>query len=278
MPAWDPELGAGSETAAEPALVVEASPGQGRPRGRRPGTRAATRRPPLPPRPALPPPSLLPPGAQQPPPPEPRAAREMAPVWPPHPEAASAGAAARDAPGPAAPRNSFRGHPPTWGAVPRGLSGPGPARDRHQPRAPNDNRGRREEGGGGRPPLATRSPARPPVPRPRARAPAGGSALNLKIKLVLGREERARPGEQAPLGGRRERCCVMVPTWTPAFCPFLLRKRRHAPEPRKAGFRVRAPQSTEKEVLGRARRFPRLLSPPPSPKHFNFLLPIKAQT
>ena len=31
----------------------------------------------------------------------------------------------------------------------------------------------------------------------------------------------------------------MVPTWTPAFCPFLLRKRRRAPEPRKAGFRGR---------------------------------------
>lgn len=95
---------------------------------------------------------------------------------------------------------------------------------------------------------------------------------NLKIKLVFGREERARPGGQATPGCRRERCCVMVPTWTPALCPFSLWKSRRAPEPRGAGFRVQKhPQSNGNETLGWVGRFPRFFSPSIS-KALQFLL------
>lgn len=128
------------------------------------GLKRGRRRAGLPSPPAPPPPSLLPPGAQQPPPPEPRAAREMAPVWPPRPAEATVGAGARDAPRPTAPATVSATTLRRGALCPGGFSGPGPARGRRQPRAPNDNRGKREEGGGGgRPPLATRSPARPPA-------------------------------------------------------------------------------------------------------------------
>ena len=55
----------------------------------------------------------------------------------------------------------------------------------------------------------------------------------------------------------------MVPTWTPAFCPFLLRKRRRAHEPRKAGFGGRDPHhQKEKRPQARKERLPQLLWPP----------------
>lgn len=105
--------------------------------------------------------------------------------------------------------------------------------------------GRREQEGRDRPPLATAAlpgracPAAPASATARP-SPARDSARNVKIKLVLGREERARPGRGSP-GCRRERCCVMLPTWTPAFCPFSFWKSRRTREPRKAGFRVQNP-------------------------------------
>lgn len=102
------------------------------------------RRPPLPPAP--PPPSHLPPGAQRPPPPEPRVAREMAPVWPPRPTEASAGAPARDAPRPATSETASATSPWLGALCPVGPWDTAPLRDHCLLRAPNDNRGRREEG------------------------------------------------------------------------------------------------------------------------------------
>lgn len=145
---------------------------------------------------------------------------------------ASAGTVVRDAPEAQGPQRPVTGIP---GALPHRFLGPGTASQRQPGK---DNGGRKEER---RPPLAT------PVLSSRA-APAlaptrPSSAQNLKIKLMFGREERARPGGQAAPGCRRERCCVMVPTWTPAFCPFSLWKSKRAPEPRKADLRVQKPHN-----------------------------------
>ena len=126
-------------------------------------------------------------------------------------------------------------------------------------RAPNDNRGRREEGRE-RPPLATPQPGPGSGPSP-GPSPAGGSALNLKIKLVFAREERARTGAQAALRLQSGRDAA---SWCQhgrrPFVLFLLRKRRRAQEPRKAGFGGRDPHhQKEKRPLARKERLPQLL-------------------
>lgn len=166
---------------------------------------------------------------------------------------------------------------------PRGLRSP---ETRHQDRgrrasqalraryclpAPSDNRGKagwRKEGG--KPAAISHSSSERPGGFSFGSNPTQPSARlkNLKIKLVFGREERARPGGQAAPGCRRERCCVMVPTWTPAFCPFSLWKSRRAPEPRRAGFRVQKhPQSNGNETLDWVGRYPRFFSPSISKAH-----------
>lgn len=142
--------------------------------------------------------------------------------------------------------------------APRGLR---PPETRHQDRgrralqalrardclpAPRDNRGKagwRKEGG--EPAAISHSSIERPGGFSLGSNPTQPSARlkNLKIKLMFGREERARPGGPAAPGCRRERCCVMVPTWTPAFCPSSLWKSRRAPEPQKAGFRVQKPHN-----------------------------------
>lgn len=138
-------------------------------------------------------------------------------------------------------------------------------RARHCLPAPSDNRGKagwRKEGG--KPAAISHSSSERPGGFSFGSNPTQPSARlkNLKIKLVFGREERARPGGQAAPGCRRERCCVMVPTWTPAFCPFSLWKSRQAPEPRRAGFRVqKPPQSNGNETLDWVGRYPRFFSP-----------------
>lgn len=121
------------------------------------------RRPPLPPAP--PPPSLLlPPGAQRPPPPELRAAREMAPVWPPRPAQASVGSPgarrprARDP-----PKRPPRPAPGPGRGAPAGSWGPGSAVEQ-LPALGAQRQPGRKEGRGEEPPLAAR-----PQPRPVAR-------------------------------------------------------------------------------------------------------------
>lgn len=157
--------------------------------------------------------------------------------------------------------------------MPCRLLGPGAASRLPATTGEKQDGGRKEES---RPPLATAvlngraaSALAPTRPSPRL----GSAQLKtLKIKLVFGREERARLGGQASPGSWRERCCVIVPTWTPAFCPFSLWKSRRAPEPRKAGFRVqKASQSNGNEILGWVGRFPRFFSPSIS-KALHFLL------
>lgn len=163
--------------------------------------RAATRRPPLPPAAAA---SLLPPPAR-------RAAAATAraaggarngarlAAWPGGGKGAGAGARSSRARG---PRNCLRDHSSSRGAAPCWLSGRSPA---EPPPAPGSQR---QPGEGGRrrraAAISRRSPARPRTGPRLAFAPApspdGGSALNLKIKLVFAREERARLGEQAALG------------------------------------------------------------------------------
>lgn len=166
---------------------------------------------------------------------------------------------------------------------PRGLRSP---ETRHQDRgrrasqalraryclpAPSDNRGKagwRKEGG--KPAAISHSSSERPggFSFGSNRTQPSARLKNLKIKLVFGREERARPGGQAAPGCRRERCCVMVPTWTPAFCPFSLWKSRRAPEPRRAGFRVQKhPQSNGNETLDWVGRYPRFFSPSISKAH-----------
>lgn len=130
------------------------------------------------------------------------------------------------------------------------------------------------EGRSGAAAISRRSTQQPGRLRPRP-GPAQPAARlkTLKIKLVSGREEeRARPGAQAAPGCGRERCCVMVPTWTPAFCPFSLRKSRRAPEPRKAAFGAQKHHSQMgSEALGWVGRSPRLFGPSIS-KTLQFLL------
>lgn len=170
-----PESGAGSETSAEPAVVVKASRGQGRPRGRRPGTRAAARRSPLPPSPgsaaSFPPPAWRAAAATA------RAAggaRNGARL------AASPGGGERGSPGARRPR--ARGPPQQFPRPPSDLGlcglrdlgarpGEGPPSAPGPQRQPGKERGRKEEEGGRH--LATGSPARPPACPP-APAPAPG--------------------------------------------------------------------------------------------------------
>lgn len=177
--------------------------------------------------------------------------------------------------------------------APRGLR---PPETRHQDRgrralqalrardclpAPSDNRGKagwRKEGG--EPAAISHSSSERPGGFSLGSNPTQPSARlkNLKIKLVFGREERARPGGQAAPGCRRERCCVMVPTWTPAFCPSLWKSRR-APEPRKTGFRVQKPSTTKWERhLRMGGKVSSLFQPLQSPNHFNFFSATKVQT
>lgn len=96
------------------------------------------------------------------------------------------------------PRNGLGDQSPTRGTGPAGSQGSARPTDRRLLRGPNDNRGRREEERE-RPPLATPQPGPGSGPS-LGPSPAGGSALNLKIKLVFAREERARTGAQAALG------------------------------------------------------------------------------
>lgn len=135
---------------------------------------------------------------------------------------------------------------PETGHQDRGRRASQALRARHCLPAPSDNRGKagwRKEGG--KPAAISHSSSERPGGFSFGSNPTQPSARlkNLKIKLVFGREERARPGGQAAPGCRRERCCVMVPTWTPAFCPFSLWKSRRAPEPRRAGFGCRNPHN-----------------------------------
>lgn len=163
-------------------------------------------------------------------------------------------------------RDSPRGlRSPETGHQDRGRRASQALRARHCLPAPSDYRGKagwRKEGG--KPAAISHSSSERPGGFSFGSNPTQPSARlkNLKIKLVFGREERARPGGQAAPGCRRERCCVMVPTWTPAFCPFSLWKSRRAPEPRRAGFRVqKPPQSNGNETLDWVGRYPRFFSP-----------------
>lgn len=268
-----PDSGAGSEPAAQPAPVVVEAAQAGAP------TRAAARRPRLPsPRPRRPlPPSLpvLAPGAQRPPPPEPRAAHEMAPVWPPRPADASGGARARDAPGPAAPRDGLRRRPPARGAVPRTLSGPGrgTAACSGRPTTGRAGEGTRKRTAAAISRPQCDQPARPPAfPAP---APAGGSALNLKIKLVW-------EGGASAAGGTG--CARAAPgrdaaSWCQHGCrPFVLCCLGSAGAPRSP---EKPASECETPTITRERG-PRpggevsssFETPsPPSPKYFNFLSP-----
>lgn len=149
VPPHPPESGVGSRAAAEPAPVFEASAGQGRPRGRRPGARAAARRPPLPPAPG--------PAASFPPPAW-RAAAATAraaggerngarlAASPGGGESCSRGARRPPTPG---PRGSLHDHPPAWGAVPWRALGPRKARGRRHPGPPTTpgEGGRKENDG-----------------------------------------------------------------------------------------------------------------------------------
>lgn len=159
----------------------------------------------------------------------------------PHPEAggggggwASAGTVVRDAPEAQGPQRPVTSIP---GALPGRLLGPGTASLRQPGK---DNGGRKEES---RPPLAIAALSSRAAPALAPTRPSPRLGSKPENKLMFGREERARPGGQAAPGCRRERCCVMVPTWTPAFCPFSLWKSRRAPEPRKADLRVQKPHN-----------------------------------
>lgn len=207
----------------------------------------------------------------------------MAPAWPPRPAEASAGARARDAPGPAAPRAALRRRPSARGAGPRTLSGPGRGRGTRPP-APGAQRpaGKAgERGRGRRPPLAARAvpPARPPAAP--ALAPLGGSALNLKIKLVWEGGARAAGGTGAP-GPRRGEMLRHGANMDAGLLSFVAREAQARPgAPRSRLRRARPPRSQGKAALGRAGRCPRLLrNPPHTPisKILQFLIPTKAQT
>nr|XP_044631855.1 collagen alpha-1(I) chain-like [Equus asinus] len=210
----------GVRGAAEPALVVEAS-----------RARASTREaasPPLPPAAAS---SLLPParGSRH------RPSRGRRAKWRPSGRLARQRRAREPRratpPGPRPPKRPPRPPPPPRGAGP--LRALGAAARAGLPTATGE--GGRKAGEPG-PPLA--AAARPPACQP---GPGGGAALNLKIKLEFGREERARP-EHRQRGQRAERCCVMVPTWTPAFVLSAWEVQARPGAPR-AGRGGRAPPS-----------------------------------
>lgn len=106
------------------------------------------------------------------------------------------------------------------------------------------------------------------VPNP---APARGSAQNLKIKLVFGREERARPRGQAAPGCRREEMLRHGANMDAGLLSFFSLEEPASPGAPKSWLRgAETPQSNGNEILGRVGRFPRIFSPSSS-KALQFL-------
>lgn len=247
MPAGAPRVGRGVRGGFGTRAHRRGLPSQGRPRGWKPdrGRRHAG----LPsPRPPPPPSSLLPPPAR-------RAAAATAraasgarngarlAAWPGGGKGAGDSARSSRARG---PRNCLRDHPSSRGAAPCWLSGRSPA---EPPPAPGSQRQPGKEGGRRRraAAISRRSPARPRTGPRLAFAPTpgpdGGSALNLKIKLVFlrGRSERGWENRQR-WGCRRERCCVMMATWTPAFVLFCSGSAGAPGSPKKPASECKPPQ------------------------------------
>lgn len=157
------------------------------------------------------------------------------------------------------PRNGLGDQSPTRGTVPRRFSGLRPADG--PPPAPGSQRQPGKEGGRKRAAAISHPAARPwlrPQPRPQ---PSRRLCSEPENKTRVCEGGASADGSTSSAGAaKRERCCVMVPTWTPAFCPFLLRKRRRAQEPRKAGFGGRDPNhQKEKRPQARKERLPQLL-------------------
>lgn len=102
-----------------------------------------------------------------------------------------------------------------------------------------------------------------PGPSPAQPSPAGRSALNLKIKLVFGREERAQPRGQAALGLQEMlRHGANMDAGLLSFFAQEAQARPGAPKSRLQ--RARLPQSKGKEALGSEGELSSALSPPPS--------------
>lgn len=123
------------------------------------------------------------------------------------------------------------------------------------------------------PPLAPQPCPAGPARQSSPAQPSRDGLEACKENWCLGGGASAARRTGAP--GCRRRCCVMVPTWTPAFCPPSRCQRRRTPELREAGFGVRNPHDRKgNRAKGWAMRLPRLLSSP-SPKHFNFFSPSR---
>lgn len=182
----------------------------------------------------------------------------MAPVWPPRPADASAGASARDAPqGRRSPKRPRRPIPDLGHCAPQTLR----ARPGRRTAACSGLQTTTGEGGRKRAAAISHRAARPwlrPQPRPQPSRRLCSEPENKTSVCEGGASADGSTGSAR--AAKRERCCVMVPTWTPAFCPFLLRKRRRAHEPRKAGFGGRDPHhQKEKRPQARKERLPQLL-------------------
>lgn len=198
----------------------------------------------------------------------------MAPVWPPRPADASAGASARDAPqGWRSPKRPRRPIPDLGHCAPQTLR----ARPGRRTAACSGLQTTTGEGGRKRAAAISHRAARPwlqPQPRPQPSRRLCSEPENKTSVCEGGASADGSTGSAR--AAKRETCCVMVPTWTPAFCPFCLGSAGAPRSPEKPASEGETPTIKRKRGLRPGKRgFLSFCDPLLKALQF---LPIKAQT